>query len=551
MKNSNKCLNAFLAKTLFTNIDLLERIKFLLRSKLITVLTPDDYEYIGNNNLTSKAKELFMNQARKMHFSLLEEMSELNRLFTQAKVSFVFLKGPLLGIQLYAPPYSRITSDIDLYIGYSDIPKAMDVLSAAGYKDANGMVFSGKDFLYDFCRGDARMKIMGRHTTYVKSKNGINYSVELHANLFRNYEVNTISSFRTVSNSVFQHIQFMEYDKIQYPILGHIDNFLMLCSHFARHTIEALSEFCSVGKPVIDFPYRALHDLSLYFEKFKEHLPLKAVLHYAAQYNCEIDLFFAVKYLSDIYQHPWYDVLQPLIQESKNSDIENVVYLSVMNNFTAKELICTPPCEILHNLKQLIPPIRTYTLQNLAAGQLPVADCTVCEQIDFSENQPAMRPLIQFLWGAALQDDKLYLCIQLPDNIFAAENHVMDITDFSIRIRMTNTDCCENNNGCNSTYVVSFYNESGMLQANLTSECNTTTQPCTLCIEDSSTIVYCKIPVKNADLSVWSFMISAEVSYPNPHNLQRKCSFAVRWIDSVAVSHQACFCYGQLQKKSQ
>lgn len=73
-------------------------------------------------------------ESTKQNLVLTSELLRLLALFRQAGISAVPYKGPALAAQLYDPPGLRPSGDLDVLVDRADVPRAIDLVTANGYR---------------------------------------------------------------------------------------------------------------------------------------------------------------------------------------------------------------------------------------------------------------------------------------------------------------------------------------------------------------------------------------------------------------------------------
>ncbi len=529
----------------YSSMSFLERLEFIIHCGLAHIVPSVPlyentvaYALLGHQRKTQK----------RISETLLAEMARLTQQFKKANVHVVFFKGPLLGELLYGDIHHRPTSDIDLFAEYDHVAPMMELLQKAGYMAVSGGEYSKDDYLYDFHKGDLRTKLTCRHSACVRRQGDACYTVELHANPFRNYEKCTNEDLRKTSIQIYANMRWQEYAEKTFPVPGYIDLFLMLCSHFARHTLEELSRFCSSEDMVYPIRLQHLHDLALYYIQFQDKLTSPQLLEMAKQYTCTADLAFAIKYLSEIYGIALYDEIGVACLSFAQKDIENNIYIDIVENLCAEELFLGNRITALSKLKEQNTPVKTYRCQPFDETILPEADCEVCENFDRSYPAMATRPPFSFFWGASLSATTLSLCVSIPVNevaFFPASGGV-ERANTSIWIYLC-ADC--NKKGdmhCCNIHEMSIFKKNRTLHATVHHRADEPPSDIPISLRDGRYIVYPRIELPLFGRKTIRFMISREISLRSP-GTGNPCNFALRWVDSVAVSHKTCLSFGELQ----
>lgn len=504
---------------------------------------------------------------RHVQLKLLAAMRELLLCFQSRHIGVLFLKGPLLGLELYGETGIRPTSDLDLLVADAQVADALDALTLLGYTRNNGIPYTGQDRVYELNRGDMRLKMMGRHLTAVQSsKNGF-VTVELHATLFRHYAAISPADLDLQARSIFSDSRIISFQGVDYPVPGVLDSFLMLCTHFARHTVEALTAFCARQQQP-RFPLHQLHDLALFFEHWSDTLSTSALWQRAQTFGCQADLAFACRYLHEIYGIALWSSIAPQLSGETDDDFENDIVRGILRQLSAADLLFHAPSDNLALLKTAIPVRRCYDCQPDCKSDAVLADCEVREIFD-DLSRPSLREPYSFRWGASWADKCLLFCVEIPtDRVVFLEGCQKNLrrnctrsdcpkdcmaqhgANTLIRLLMPGTHCPDANGSCMNRYEISMMQTADGPQ--ITADRNGhpfTLSGASLAEKDGCWQLRFQLPALHSGAAdTLPFMISREILLPFPHRPDQAIAFSVRWLNSVTVSHQTCLSCGVLRK---
>lgn len=504
---------------------------------------------------------------RHIQTKLLRAMQELLTCFQSHGIGVLFLKGPLLGLELYGETGIRPTSDLDLFVADAQVADALDALTQLGYTRTNGTPYSGKDRVYELNRGDMRLKMMGRHLSAVRSSGNWTITVELHATLFRHYTAISPASLESQANRIFSDSRSISCQGIDYPVPGVLDSFLMLCTHFARHTVEALTAFCA-RKQRPRFPLHQLHDLALFFEHWSDALSASDLWARALVFGSQADLAFACRYLHEIYGIDLWRSIAPYLSDKPDDDFENDIVWSILRQLSAAELLFCAPSDNLARLQSVVPVRRCYELRNVRELSAVPADYEVREVFD-DLSRPPLREPYSFRWGAACSDEQLMFCVEIPTDrvVFLGgcqKNLRRNCTrsdcpkdcaaqhgaNTLIRLLLPGTHCPTEAGSCMNLYEISMIQTADGLR--LTADRNGhpfALSGASVTEKDGFWQLRFLLPIPDSGVSnALPFMISREILLPFPHRPEQAIAFSVRWLNSVAVSHQTCLSCGLLRK---
>lgn len=490
--------------------------------------------------------------------------------FQARGIRCLFLKGPLLGLELYGETGIRPTSDLDIFVAEAQFGDALDVLTALGYTRKNGIPYAKEDAVYELHRGDARLHRIKRHVTAVKHTGSESVVVELHVSVFRHYAALSPDGIADQTDLLFADCRFVRYGGISYPVLGIPDSFLMLCTHFARHLVERTTAFC-VSQTPAQLPLRILHDLARFYALHMPELDGFSLLNRAKRFGCCADLAMACRYLSEIYHINLWQSIQCSLNQiaAADSDFENDLYWAVTSHLSAAELFFGSMSKNLSVLKPLIPPRCFYHCQSGANPTGISDDCPVQETFDCPD-KAALRDAFSFRFGVGWSEQHLTFHVSFPmarvsflegcpksfrktctESTCQKSCAGRSCANTSIRLLLPGTQCPQTAGSCMNVYEISILKTpEGLLPF---AEQNDRRVDCPICLSsESDGRFHLRFQLPNPslpDAESCRFMISREILLPYAHKTEQAVSFSLGWIDnSVAVSHTTCFSCGLLQK---
>jgi hypothetical protein len=206
-------IKAYLKDTnweLFLELTMHHRVFPLLYCKLKEM----DQSLIPQNVVQTICQTYMMNTYHMLQFS--GEMEQVGKLFANKQIPLLFLKGPVLGEDLYGDVSLRTSGDLDFLISINDLEKAEELLIKQGYKKNDYI----KTVLNDW-------KWRHHHVTYFHPQKGI--KLEIH------WRLNPGPGKEPSFEDLWERKRISSL--ISYPVyyLGREDLFLFLVSHGARH----------------------------------------------------------------------------------------------------------------------------------------------------------------------------------------------------------------------------------------------------------------------------------------------------------------------------
>lgn len=159
-------------------------------------------------------EEYHKNTFRMLHLS--GETECLSRLFTESKIRTLFLKGPVLGFELYGDISNRTSADIDILIPINDLDHMEEILLKIGY-EKNDYILS---VLNDW-------KWRHHHATYFHPNKRI--KIEIH------WRLNPGPAKEPSFDELWERRRISSLTSYPVYFLGREDLFLFLVTHGARH----------------------------------------------------------------------------------------------------------------------------------------------------------------------------------------------------------------------------------------------------------------------------------------------------------------------------
>ncbi len=136
--------------------------------------------------------------------------------FSAAGVELVILRGPALGLTVYPRPFLRPFSDLDLLVGREDLPRARQLLEAAGLRPPPGTF------------PDRYFERWHLHLPYNHPETGL--PVELHWALDHPYTLSLIEY-----RELFAKSRTVRFEGQPIPVLAPEDRVLTLALHLVKH----------------------------------------------------------------------------------------------------------------------------------------------------------------------------------------------------------------------------------------------------------------------------------------------------------------------------
>jgi hypothetical protein len=214
--NGNK-KTIFANENLFTDINWDEFYRLVIHHRVYPVIS--DFLQKVNTKIPENILQKLSYKNQKNRFQMLYlsgEMSQIGKLFKDNDIRTVFLKGPVLGLDLYGDVSLRTSSDIDLLIPINDLFKAEELLLQNGYV---------KDDYITTILGDWKWR--HHHITFFHKEKNI--KVEIH------WRLNPGPSKEPNFNDLWKRSRISSICNDPISILGKEDLFVFLVSHGSRH----------------------------------------------------------------------------------------------------------------------------------------------------------------------------------------------------------------------------------------------------------------------------------------------------------------------------
>lgn len=171
-------------------------------------------------------------------------MKELHNAFKQEDIKLVFLKGVLLGNDLYPENIVRTTTDIDVLIGQEHIYKAIEIVNQLGYTAPDGNRYTADAIIKD--GGDHH--VLPAHKIFLYHGKAYVVCIEMHLHFTKSYgtarrryaKLNPLEYFygdditaNIIANAVPYH-----YLDAEFYVLDPLDNICFNADHFAHHCTD-------------------------------------------------------------------------------------------------------------------------------------------------------------------------------------------------------------------------------------------------------------------------------------------------------------------------
>jgi hypothetical protein len=181
---------------------------------LINKIKKSNLTIIPQNVIQEMQQIYTMNTFKMLQFT--GEMDLVSQLFIQNKIRLIFLKGPILGADLYGDISLRSSADLDFLISINDIEQAEELLTKQGYI---------KDDYIQTVLNDWKWR--HHHVTYFHPQKEI--KLEIH------WRLNPGPGKEPSFNELWGRKRVSSLTNTPIYYLGKEDLFLFLVSHGARH----------------------------------------------------------------------------------------------------------------------------------------------------------------------------------------------------------------------------------------------------------------------------------------------------------------------------
>lgn len=171
-------------------------------------------DWIPPHILEALRQEYHRNTFMMLHLS--GEMEQVSRLFSEHKIRPLFLKGPVIAVDLYGDVSLRTSCDLDVLVPIDDLGRTEELLVNLGYK---------KDDYIESVLNDWKWR--HHHITFFHPKKGI--KLEIH------WRLNPGPAKEPTFDELWERRRVSSITKYPVYFLGKEDLFLFLVSHGARH----------------------------------------------------------------------------------------------------------------------------------------------------------------------------------------------------------------------------------------------------------------------------------------------------------------------------
>jgi hypothetical protein len=162
---------------------------------------------------------------------LTEELCRLIKLFSEAGIETIPYKGPALAVFAYGNLALRRFVDLDVIVRKSDVPRARDLLLAAGYKPTKALVPAQQELLLrtqhnlQFARDNRRLLL------------------ELHWEIAPHLFAASVQE-----DELWRNLATIEVNGRKMKTLSADDLLFSLCVHGSRHLWERLGWICDIAE---------------------------------------------------------------------------------------------------------------------------------------------------------------------------------------------------------------------------------------------------------------------------------------------------------------
>ncbi len=269
LKNDYGCIQDYLRKEqekidwkMFLDLTLHHRVYPLLASKLkkfdASLIPPF---------VVQKVTGLYKRNVFKM-LQLSGEMDQLAKLFNANDIKTIFLKGPILGNEIYGDISLRTCGDLDILIPIEDLDSVHKILENQG-----------------FIKDDYILSILGdwkwrhHHVTYYQKSKNIKVEIHWRLNPGPGKEPGFLELWERKSKSL----------SVNSPIylLGREDLFLFLVSHGARHGWSRLRWLIDIERIIEhEMDWQKVHSLTKKHNNF--HVVGQSIILSSALFNANL-----------------------------------------------------------------------------------------------------------------------------------------------------------------------------------------------------------------------------------------------------------------------
>ncbi|MFE4812352.1 nucleotidyltransferase family protein [Peribacillus simplex] len=202
---------------LFTNINW-ELFIQLVRHHRVYPLIYLKLKNLNNKDIPSYVIETLYEDYKKNTFNMLQlsvEMELVSKLFTKNRIRLLFLKGPVIAVDIYGDISLRTSKDLDILVTLSDLNRAEELLLNSGY-EREKIPVPFKEW-----------KKYKHHLTYFHPKKRIQIEIHwrLHPPPTKEQTFDDLWERKRISSLTTYPVNFLDKE----------DLFLYLISHGARH----------------------------------------------------------------------------------------------------------------------------------------------------------------------------------------------------------------------------------------------------------------------------------------------------------------------------
>lgn len=205
-------------ESVFEGIDWDEFIRLIRHHRvnpvIFTKLKKVEHSFIPSYVLQTLYKEYQKNTFQMLKLS--GEMEQLSRLFTENQISLLFLKGPVIAVDLYGDISLRTSNDLDVMVPIHCLESVDGLLLKLGYV---------KDDYFSTFLNEWRWR--HHHVSYFHPQKGI--KLEIH------WRLNPGPAKEPNFHELWERRRTSSLSSYPIYLLGKEDLFLFLASHGARH----------------------------------------------------------------------------------------------------------------------------------------------------------------------------------------------------------------------------------------------------------------------------------------------------------------------------
>ena len=166
------------------------------------------------------------------HMQMVAELQKIIKVFENANIKLVAIKGPILSMIAYGDVLSRQYLDLDFLVSEANISSAAILLESEGY------IF---DKPTEFLHNNALLRA-GKDVSCYNPKNGV--KIELHWRLFER------RLLKHNENDILHTLQQLKFENNNIHALCNEPQFLYLCIHGSKHYWERLEWVADIDRLV-------------------------------------------------------------------------------------------------------------------------------------------------------------------------------------------------------------------------------------------------------------------------------------------------------------